>query len=76
MITVSHQGTQISPRQRLMLEQQQHVRSFMNPVLKQQVAETLAALASPKLVAFKPEKTWFIERNETGTLCIAEWMGH
>ena len=76
MITVSLQGAQMSSRQRLMLEQQQHVRSFMNPVLKQQVEDTLAALRLPTVVPFKPEKTWFLERSEKGTVSVAEWMGY
>ncbi|RMQ32031.1 hypothetical protein ALP86_200047 [Pseudomonas amygdali pv. mori] len=76
MKTVSLQGIQLSPGQRRMLEQQRHVRDFMNPVLTQQVAETLAVIEVRKEQGVKPEKIWFLDRQEKGTPSIAEWMGY
>ncbi|KPZ27800.1 hypothetical protein [Pseudomonas coronafaciens] len=75
MIT-SLQGTQLSPGQRRMLEQQRHVKQFMNPVLTQQVAETLAVIEVRKEQGAKPERIWFIDRQEKGTPSMAEWMGY
>ncbi|MCQ3006410.1 hypothetical protein ALP26_200114 [Pseudomonas savastanoi pv. glycinea] len=75
MIT-SLQGIQLSPGQRRMLEQQRHVRDFMNPVLTQQVAETLAVIEVRKEQGTKPECIWFLDRQEKGTPSIAEWMGY
>ncbi|MGN9471540.1 hypothetical protein [Pseudomonas syringae] len=76
MKTVSLQGIQLSPGQRRMLEQQRHVREFMNPVLTQQVAETLAEIEVRKEQGTKPEKIWFLDRQEKGTPSMAEWMGY
>lgn len=76
MKTVSLQGIQLSPGQRRMLDQQRHVREFMNPVLTQQVAETLAVIEVRKDQGVKPEKIWFVDRQEKGTPSIAEWMGY
>ncbi|QQQ52895.1 hypothetical protein JJQ97_12180 [Pseudomonas syringae] len=75
MKTVSLQGIQLSPGQRRMLEQQRHVREFMNPVLTQQVAETLAVIEVRKEQGTKPERIWFLDRQEKGTPSMAEWMG-
>ncbi|WP_235663245.1 hypothetical protein [Pseudomonas savastanoi] len=75
MIT-SLQGIQLSPGQRRMLEQQRHVRDFMNPVLTQQVAETLAVIEVRKEQGTKPERIWFLDHQEKGTPSIAEWMGY
>ncbi|KPZ01605.1 hypothetical protein [Pseudomonas syringae] len=78
MKTVSLQGIQLSPGQRRMLEQQRHVREFMNPVLTQQVAETLAEIEVRKEQGTKPEKIWFHDRESSwqGTISVAEWMGY
>ncbi|KPX49170.1 hypothetical protein ALO68_200102 [Pseudomonas syringae pv. helianthi] len=78
MIYNNHQGTQLSPGQRRMLEQQRHVRDFMNPVLTQQVAETLALIEVRKEQGVKPEKIWFQDRESSwqGTISVAEWMGY
>lgn len=76
MKTVSLQGIQLSPGQRRMLEQQRHVREFMNPVLTQQVAETLAVIEVRKEQGTKPELIWFLDRQEKGTPSMAEWMGY
>ena len=56
-------------------EQQQVRSSFINPVLAQQVAQALKVVEARKEQGVKPERIWFVERQETGTLCIAEWMG-
>lgn len=58
-----------------MLEQQQVRSSFINPVLAQQVEQALKVVKARKEQGVKPERIWFVERQETGTLCIAEWMG-
>ncbi|KPX97517.1 hypothetical protein ALO62_200055 [Pseudomonas amygdali pv. myricae] len=78
MKTVSLQGIQLSAGQRRMLEQQRHVREFMNPVLTQQVSETLAVIEARKEQGVKPEKIWFHDRQSSwqGTISVAEWMGY
>ncbi|KPW50539.1 hypothetical protein ALO95_200088 [Pseudomonas syringae pv. antirrhini] len=76
MKTVSLQGIQLSPGQRRMFDHQRHVREFMNPVLAQQVTETLAVIEVRKEQGVKPEKIWFLERQEKGTYSMAEWMGY
>lgn len=76
MRTVSFQGTQLTAGQkRRMLEQQQARSAFINPVLAQQVEQALKVVEARKEQGVKPERIWFVERQETGTLCIAEWMG-
>ena len=76
MRTVSFQGAQLTSGQRRRLAEQQQVRaSFINPILAQQVEQTLKAVETRKEQGVKPERIWFLERQETGTLCIAEWMG-
>lgn len=75
MRTVSFQGTQLTAGQkRRMLEQQQARSAFINPVLAQQVEQALKVVEARKEQGVKPERIWFVERQETGTLCIAEWM--
>ena len=76
MKTVSFQGIQLTSGQRRRLAEQQQVRtSFINPVLAQQVEQTLRAVEARKEQGVKPERIWFVERQETGTTCVAEWMG-
>ncbi|MEE4334197.1 hypothetical protein V2J70_11940 [Pseudomonas alliivorans] len=75
MRTVSFQGSQLSPGQRRTLQQQSHVKAFMSPVLTQQVAETLQVMEVRKEQAVKPERVLFVDRQETGTISVAEWMG-
>ncbi|WP_082224480.1 hypothetical protein [Pseudomonas trivialis] len=58
-----------------MSEQLQLRGSFINPVLAQQVEQTLKAVEARKEQGVKPERIWFVERQETGTTCVAEWMG-
>lgn len=80
MRTVSFQGSQLSPSQRRMLEQQRHVKSFMNPVLTQQVAETLAFVEKQKEQCLQrwvdPNKFNIVEFKAKGTPSMAEWMGY
>jgi len=77
MITVSFQGLQLSASERRNLAfRQQAKQSFMNSVLTEQVAETLKAVEVRKEQGIKPERVWFEERKERGTICIAEWMGY
>lgn len=78
MKTVKFDGTQLSPGQRRMLEQQRHIKSFMSPVLEQQVVQILAVLDVRKEQGAKPEKQWFESREDswTGTVSVAEWMGY
>ncbi|KPW96693.1 MULTISPECIES: hypothetical protein [Pseudomonas syringae group] len=76
MIYNNLQGTQLTTKQRHILDQQRHVKQFMNPVLTQQVAETLAVIEVRKEQGVKPERIWFKDREEKGTTSIAEWMGY
>ena len=76
MRTVSFQGAQLtSGQKRRLAEQQQIQNSFISPVLAQQVEQTLRVVDARKEQGVKPERIWFVERQETGTTCIAEWMG-
>ena len=75
MRTVDFQGTQLSSGQRRRLADQKRLSASMPNVIAQQVAETLQSIEKRKEQAVKPERIWFVERQETGTLCIAEWMG-
>lgn len=76
MRTVSFQGAQLTSGQKRRLAEQQRVQnSFINPVLAQQVEQTLRVVEARKEQDVKPERIWFVERQETGTTCIAEWMG-
>lgn len=76
MRTVSFQGVQLTTGQRRRLAEQQQVHaSFINPVLAQQVEQTLKAIDARKEQGVKPERIWFVERQEIGTTCVAEWMG-
>lgn len=72
----SFQGCQLSAGQRRTLAFQQQAKSaFINSVLAEQVEQTLAAVQLRKDQGVKPERVWFKEVEEIGTLCIAEWMG-
>lgn len=76
MRTVSFQGAQLTSGQKRRLAEQQRVQnSFINPVLAQQVEQTLRVVEARKEQGVKPERIWFVERQEIGTTCIAEWMG-
>ena len=76
MRTVSFQGAQLTSGQKRRLAEQQKIQnSFINPVLAQQVEQTLRVVEARKEQGVKPERIWFVERQETGTTCIAEWMG-
>ncbi|MCF5550416.1 hypothetical protein GIV71_07820 [Pseudomonas syringae] len=78
MRTVSFQGVQLTSGQKLRLQQQLQVRQFMNPVLTQQVSETLPVIEVRKEQGVKPEKIWFHDRESSwqGTISVAEWMGY
>jgi hypothetical protein len=74
--TVSFQGAQLTSGQKRRLAEQQRVQnSFINPVLAQQVEQTLRVVEARKEQGVKPERIWFVDRQEIGTTCIAEWMG-
>lgn len=76
MRTVSFQGAQLTSGQRYRLEQQRRIQSMLNPVLADQVAQTIAALEVRKEQGVKPEKLWFHVSDTRGTVSIAEWMGY
>lgn len=76
MKTVSFQGAQISPGQRRALEQQRQIKALMNPILAEQVAQTLTELEVRKEQGMKPEKQWVLESDTRGTPSLAEWMGY
>ncbi|KPB97808.1 Uncharacterized protein AC501_1291 [Pseudomonas amygdali pv. lachrymans] len=63
-----------------MLEQQRHVRQFMNPVLTQQVADTLAIVEKQKEQGAErwvdPNKFNIVKFKSKGTPSMAEWMGY
>lgn len=74
---VSFQGGQLSAGQRRQLEFQRSAQAaFLNSVLAETVAKTIEVLDKREEQGLKPERVWFPERQETGTLCIAEWMGY
>lgn len=75
MKTVSFQGTQLTSGQRRRLQLQQQARAFVNPVLQQQMNDTFAELDRRKQQGIKPERQWFLERQERGTPCVAEMFG-
>lgn len=75
MRTVDFQGTQLSSGQRRRLADQKRVTASMSNVIAQQVAETLQLLEKRKEQGVKIESIWTVERQETGTICVAEWMG-
>ncbi|MDY0833557.1 hypothetical protein [Pseudomonas sp. SED1] len=75
MRTVDFQGTQLSSGQRRRLADQKRLTASMPNVIAQQVAETLQSLEKRKEQGVKPERIWFVERQETGTTSIVEWMG-
>jgi len=76
MKTFSVDHTQLSTNQRRMLEQQKLVRATLKPVLAEQIAHTIALLEARKEQGAKPEVIWTLDWQETGTLCIAEWMDY
>lgn len=76
MKTVSLQGLQLSSSQRRTMDQQNHVRSLMVPVLDDQVSQIIAALDIRKEQGMKPEKQWITISDTRGTVSIAEWMGY
>lgn len=77
MRTLNYHDTDLTAGQRRNLAFQQQVRtSFLNPILAESVDQALAAVELRKEQGAKPEKFWFVERQEKGTACIAEWMGY
>jgi hypothetical protein len=75
MITVDFQGTRLSSGQRRRLADQKKVIASMTNVIAQQVSETLQLLENRKEQGVKVESIWSVERQETGTISVAEWMG-
>ncbi len=76
MKTFSVDHTQLSTNQRRMLDQQKLVRATLKPVLADQIAQTMALLDARKEQGAKPEPIWTLDWQESGTVCIAEWMGY
>lgn len=75
MKTVKFDATVLTAGQRRRLEDQTRLASSMKSVISQQVIETLQLLESRKEQGVKPERIWFVERQESGTTSVAEWMG-
>ncbi|WP_397470154.1 hypothetical protein [Pseudomonas sp. DD1] len=75
MKTVKFDATVLTAGQRRRLEDQTRLASLMRNVIPQQVVETLKLLESRKEQGVKPERIWFVERQESGTTSVAEWMG-
>lgn len=76
MKTVSFQGAQLTTGQRERLQQQRRIQSMLNPVLAEQVAQTIAVLDVRKEQGIQPEKQWVTISDTRGTVSIAEWMGY
>jgi len=77
MSIVSFQGTSLTSKQRLRLAQEKHLKaSFINPVLAEQVAVTLAVIETRKEQGVKPDKPWEFDYQVFGTPSVAEWMGY
>lgn len=75
MRTVSFQGIQLTSGQRRRIQEQQQARPFVNPVLQQQVNETLAALEARQSQGIKPERQWTLLEQQSGTPCFADVFG-
>lgn len=75
MKTVKFDATVLTAGQRRRLEDQTRLTSSMKNVISQQVIETLQLLESRKEQGVKPERIWFVQRQESGTTSVAEWMG-
>lgn len=75
MKTVKFDATVLTAGQRRRLQDQTRLASSMKNVISQQVIETLQLLESRKEQGVKPERIWFVERQESGTTSVAEWMG-
>lgn len=76
MKTISFQGTKLSAAQRHRLELERRVKAAAVTPLQLQVTETLQVLESRKEQGAKPEKFWFLVREEQGTPCFAELFGY
>ncbi|OGQ51877.1 MAG: hypothetical protein A3J24_11360 [Deltaproteobacteria bacterium RIFCSPLOWO2_02_FULL_53_8] len=77
MIVLNYFGTELSAGQRRTLALQQSMRTpFLNSVLQESVDQALAAMEQRKEQGAKPEKLWFLDRQESGTTSVAEWMGY
>lgn len=75
--TVSFQGTQLSANQRRQLAfQQQAKAAFLNPSLQQMLDDSLADQERRKDLGIKPERVWFVERNEKGTPWLGDVFGY
>lgn len=73
----SLQGTAISAGQRRQLEFQNRCKAaFLNPVLNDTVQQVIKVLEERKEQGVKPERQWFVDRQERGTCSVAEWMGY
>lgn len=76
-VMISHQGIQVSAGQRRALEFQNRCKAaFLNPILADTVEQTLKVMEERKEQGVKAEQVWFKEREEHGTLSVAEWMGY
>lgn len=73
----SRQGTAVTAGQRRSLEFQNRCKAaFLNPVLIETVEQTIKVLDERKEQGVKPERQWFLDRQEQGTCSVAEWMGY
>lgn len=76
MKTVKFDATVLTAGQRRRLADQTRLVSSMKNVISQQVAETLQRLEVLKEQGVRPQRIWFLERQESGTTSVAEWMGY
>lgn len=72
---VSFQGTQLTPSERRLLEQQRQVRSFMNPVLQQQVEATLAKVDQLRAESQDDPYRYRLEYHAKGTPFVGDAFG-
>lgn len=76
MKTVKFDATVLTAGQRRRLADQTRLVSSMKNVISQQVVETLQRLEELKEQGVRPQRIWFLERQESGTTSVAEWMGY
>ena len=76
MKTVKFDATVLTAGQRRRLADQTRLVSSMKNVIAQQVVETLQRLEELKEQGARPQRIWFLERQESGTTSVAEWMGY
>lgn len=74
---VSFQGSALTANDRRKAALRNQLRpAFLNTHLQASVDQGLAAVEKLKEEGAKPEKLWTLDRQESGPVCVAEWMGY